>query len=64
MSAVLKSTDEVTQEDFVDSDGIIAGSPVYFGVMAAELKKVLTRLFRPGKRWRVRSGQPLQRQAI
>ena len=38
--AVLKSTDEVTQEDFVGSDGIIAGSPVYFGVMAAELKKV------------------------
>jgi NAD(P)H dehydrogenase (quinone) len=30
----------VTKEDFVTSDGIIAGSPVYFGVMAAELKKV------------------------
>ena len=40
VSAVLKSTDEVTQEDFVGSDGIIAGSPVYFGVMAAELKTV------------------------
>lgn len=40
VSAVLKSTDEVAPEDFVGSDGIIAGSPVYFGVMAAELKTV------------------------
>jgi NAD(P)H dehydrogenase (quinone) len=38
--AVLKHTRDVTKEDFVDSAGIIAGSPVYFGVMAAELKKV------------------------
>ncbi|MBT8762536.1 NAD(P)H-dependent oxidoreductase [Desulfohalobiaceae bacterium Ax17] len=40
VSAVLKSTSEVTKEDFLNSEGIIAGSPVYFGVMAAELKKV------------------------
>ncbi len=40
VSAVLKKTDEVTDKDFMDSDGIIAGSPVYFGVMAAELKKI------------------------
>ena len=38
--AVLKSTDKVTKDDFLASDGVIAGSPVYFGVMAAELKKV------------------------
>jgi len=38
--AVLKSTDEVTKEDFLEAAGVIAGSPVYFGVMAAELKKV------------------------
>ncbi len=38
--ALLKHTSEVTKEDFSESDGIIAGSPVYFGVMAAELKKV------------------------
>jgi len=38
--AVLKHTDSVTKEDFVSSEGIVAGSPVYFGVMAAELKKV------------------------
>ena len=38
--ALLKRSDEVTRDDFFASDGIIAGSPVYFGVMAAELKKV------------------------
>ncbi len=38
--AVLKHTDNVAKEDFIQSEGIIAGSPVYFGVMAAELKKV------------------------
>lgn len=38
--AVLKSTAEVTKEDFLESSGIIAGSPVYFGVMAADLKRV------------------------
>ena len=37
---LLRSTEEVKREDFVESDGIIAGSPVYFGVMAAELKKI------------------------
>jgi len=37
---LLRTTDEVIQEDFINSDGIIAGSPVYFGTMAAELKKV------------------------
>lgn len=37
---VLKKTDEVTKEDFLSAEGVIAGSPVYFGVMAAELKKV------------------------
>ena len=38
--AVLKRTDEVDKADFVDAAGVIAGSPVYFGLMAAELKKV------------------------
>lgn len=36
----LKTTQSVAKEDFVESAGIIAGSPVYFGSMAAELKKV------------------------
>lgn len=39
-TAVLKNTQEVTKEDFTASDGVIAGSPVYFGTMAAELKTV------------------------
>lgn len=39
-NAVLKSTSEVTKDDFVNSGGVIAGSPVYFGVMASELKKI------------------------
>ena len=38
--ALLKNVNEVTKDDFVSSDGVIAGSPVYFGVMAAELKKI------------------------
>ena len=37
---LLKKTEDVTKDDFLESDGIIAGSPVYFGVMAAQLKKV------------------------
>jgi NAD(P)H dehydrogenase (quinone) len=40
INALLRNTSEVTRKDFVNSVGIIAGSPVYFGVMAAELKKV------------------------
>jgi len=40
IEGVLKHTDDVTKEDFVSSDGIIAGSPVYFGVMAAQMKKI------------------------
>ncbi len=38
--ALLKRTDQVTKDDFVASDGVIAGSPVYFGLMAGELKKI------------------------
>lgn len=40
VDVVVKSTQEVTKEDFVNAAGIIAGSPVYFGVMAADLKRV------------------------
>jgi NAD(P)H dehydrogenase (quinone) len=40
VDAVLKNTEEVTKDDFRNSAGVIAGSPVYFGVMAAQLKKV------------------------
>ena len=40
VKALLKRTDDVTINDFLDSEAVIAGSPVYFGLMAAELKKV------------------------
>jgi len=40
VKALLKSTQEVKKEDFVDCSGIIAGSPVYFGAMANDLKRV------------------------
>lgn len=37
---VLKHTDEVEKDDFLQAGGIIAGSPVYFGTMAGRLKHV------------------------
>lgn len=40
VKALLRTTQEVTKEDFVNSAGIIAGSPVYFGAMAWDLKRV------------------------
>lgn len=40
LKAIIRNTQEVTKEDFLNSAGVIAGSPVYFGVMAWELKKV------------------------
>lgn len=40
VKALLKSAAEVTKDDFLACEGIIAGSPVYFGTMAAELKAV------------------------
>ncbi len=39
-SALLRTTQDVTKEDFINSSGIIAGSPTYFGVMASDLKRV------------------------
>ncbi len=40
VKAVLKNTEEVTKDDFLNSSGVVAGSPVYFGVMAADLKRI------------------------
>jgi NAD(P)H dehydrogenase (quinone) len=37
----IKKAQEATPGDLVSADGIIMGSPVYFGTMAAELKKVI-----------------------
>ncbi|NIM97782.1 MAG: flavodoxin family protein [candidate division Zixibacteria bacterium] len=41
VDCLVKSVSEVTEDDFVKSDGIIAGSPVYFGTMAHPMKEVL-----------------------
>ena len=41
VTAVLRHTDDVTKDDFVNAGGLIAGSPVYFGTMAAQMKKVM-----------------------
>lgn len=41
VEAVVRNTSEVSKDDFINASGVIAGSPVYFGTMAAELKKVL-----------------------
>jgi NAD(P)H dehydrogenase (quinone) len=40
VDVIVRTTDEVTKGDFINSQGIIAGSPVYFGTMASQLKKV------------------------
>jgi len=40
VNCLLKSTDEVSENDFAGSDAIIAGSPTYFGTMAAPLKEI------------------------
>jgi len=41
VEAVLHRTRDVTKGDFVAADGLIVGSPVYFGTMAAQVKQVL-----------------------
>lgn len=41
VEVVLRHTRDVSQEEFAAADGLIVGSPVYFGTMAAQLKKVL-----------------------
>jgi len=38
--SVLKTCEAVTKEDFLEASGIVAGTPVYFGGMAAELKQI------------------------
>ncbi len=41
VEVVLRHTRDVTKDDFVTADGLVVGSPVYFGTMAAQLKLVL-----------------------
>ena len=68
VQALLREPGEVTKEDFVHSAGLIAGSPVYFGGMAAELKKVFDDFVgvpengRQGRRGLCHLGGPIRRQ--
>ncbi len=41
--AVLKKAGETTSEDLKKADGIVIGSPTYYGLMAAEVKQLFDR---------------------
>jgi len=45
VDCIVKSVAEVELEDLFAADGIIAGSPSYYGVMASELKVIFDRIF-------------------
>ena len=59
VNALLKRAEEVTKEDFLNSEGVIAGSPVYFGVMAAELKKIFEESLKSSMKCRKSEGRHL-----
>jgi NAD(P)H dehydrogenase (quinone) len=50
VDCLLKEVSAVTKEDFLESRGIILGSPVYFGSMAAEMKGMLDRFIKVRKK--------------
>ena len=41
ISVIMKTPVDVRKEDFTESQGVVIGSPVYFGTMASEIKKVI-----------------------
>jgi len=41
VSVEMKKVEETKPEDLLKADGIIMGSPVYYGTMAAELKRLI-----------------------
>lgn len=41
VEVTVRAVGEVTPDDLLTSDGIIIGSPVYYGTMAAEVKKLI-----------------------
>jgi NAD(P)H dehydrogenase (quinone) len=43
VKSLLRSASEVSKKEFEESDGVVVGSPTYFGAMAAPLKDVLDR---------------------
>lgn len=42
-NAILKRAKDCSTDDLVNSDGIIIGSPVYFGSVSAEVKELIDR---------------------
>ncbi len=40
IEVVVKRANDITNEDLLKADGIIAGSPVYYGLMSTEVKRV------------------------
>jgi NAD(P)H dehydrogenase (quinone) len=44
VTTVIKPVAEVTKEDFLACNAIIAGSPVYFGSMAAPMKELFDKM--------------------
>ena len=44
VGCLLKPVSEATVDDFLSSHGVIAGSPVYMGTMAAQLKEYFEKL--------------------
>ena len=41
VKCILKKVDDVSMDDLSNSDGIIIGSPTYYGLMSAKIKKQL-----------------------
>ncbi|HIE18287.1 TPA: flavodoxin family protein [Candidatus Bathyarchaeota archaeon] len=41
VECILKRVDEVSLHDLLKSDGIIIGSPTYYGLMSAKIKRLL-----------------------
>jgi len=41
IDVVLKKVDQTSSEDLLDADGIIMGSPTYYGQMSAKLKALI-----------------------
>jgi len=44
VACVLKDVSAIVGDDFLESGGVILGSPVYLGTLAAELKAMIDRL--------------------
>ena len=43
IKVIRKKVNRATLKDFLNADGIILGSPTYYGTMAAEMKAFLNR---------------------